>query len=120
MRSTATWVALLAALLLFFGGPSPAAPKGKKMKSCANAAATGRDGDGLSDCRESKQLGTSPDHEDTDDDGLGDGDEVMNHCDPNDSDSDHDGVGDGDDDTPGIPKQKLEAFLDALTCPQVG
>jgi Domain of unknown function (DUF5666)/Bacterial TSP3 repeat len=128
MRSSVMAIAILAACALWLGAPSAASAKGKgKMKSCATAEATfratgegDRDGDGLSDCRESKQLHTSPDLADSDGDGLSDGEEVADHCDPLDADSDHDGVEDGNDSDPGIPEQEVKAFLDALTCPQVG
>ena len=54
------------------------------------------DGDGLSNTVEA-QLGTDPCDEDTDGDGLNDGDEVNNHgTDPTKSDTDDDGLSDGD------------------------
>lgn len=128
MRSAVTAIVFLAALGLWLATPTAASAKGKsKGKSCAAAEAllleTGqgdRDGDGLSDCRERRQLGTSMHDPDTDDDGLSDLEEIERGCDPLDHDSDHDGIEDGDDDTPEIPEQKLEAFLDALTCPLPG
>lgn len=101
--------------------------KTSKKKNCAAAEtlfqATGQgdlDGDGLSDCRESRQLRTSVTKPDTDDDGLMDGEEVAVRSDPLVPDSDDDGIMDGDDSTPRIPEQKVEGFLDALTCPTVG
>lgn len=101
--------------------------KSQKKKNCAAAEAlfqaTGQgdlDGDGLSDCRETRQLRTSSTNPDTDDDDLMDGDEVSGHSDPRDSDSDDDGLLDGDDDSPRIREQKIEGFLDGLTCPSVG
>ncbi|HYC00987.1 MAG TPA: hypothetical protein VEC57_17770 [Candidatus Limnocylindrales bacterium] len=54
------------------------------------------DGDGLTTCRE-LALGTAADDADSDDDGLGDGEEVDVHqSNPLDADSDDDGVSDGD------------------------
>ena len=54
------------------------------------------DGDGLSDDEEDA-LGTDPEDDDTDDDGLSDGDEVNTHeTDPLDDDTDDDGLIDGD------------------------
>jgi len=127
VKTTVVAVAVVA-LGLWLTAPTAASAKGKiKSKSCASAEmallTTGQgdsDGDGLSDCREGKQLGTNPNDPDTDHDGVSDGDEVAEHCDPHDADSDHDGVEDGDDDSPGMPQQQMKAFLDALTCPQVG
>lgn len=126
MRCAAMVMAVLVALGLCWAAPTAASAK-SKGKSCAAAEAaflaTGqgdRDGDGLSDCRERRQLGTLMDDADSDDDGMSDGEEMTDRCDPMDSDSDDDGIEDGDDDTPGIPEQKLKAFVDALTCPQVG
>ena len=127
MKATLVLVAV-AVLGLWLAAPTAASAKGKaKSKSCASAEATllatgqgDSDGDGLSDCRERKQLGTDPNDPDSDHDGVSDGDEVAEHCDPHDADSDHDGDDDGDDDSPGIPEQEMKAFLDALTCPQVG
>ncbi|MCK6503439.1 hypothetical protein L6R53_08590, partial [Myxococcota bacterium] len=55
-----------------------------------------RDGDRLTD-EEEADLGTDPLDPDTDDDGLGDGDEVLDiGTDPLDEDSDDDGLTDGD------------------------
>jgi hypothetical protein len=119
--------ALVAALGLAVGAPTAASAKKKAKDRCARAdarlAATGKgdaDGDGLSNCRE-RMLGTSLVAADTDDDGLDDADEVAEGCDPSSPDSDHDGIPDGEDPTPALPaEQKLEAILDALTCPQPG
>ena len=119
---------LLVISLLALGLSAPTAADAKsKGKSCAAAeavlATTGvgdRDGDGLSDCRERRQLGTLMTSADTDGDSVPDGAEIAQHSDPLDVDSDDDGAEDGDDDSPGIPEQKVEGFLDALTCPQVG
>lgn len=117
---------LALALGLTMTAASEADAKSKK-KNCAVAEAlfqgTGQgdlDGDGLSDCRESRQLRTMPNDPDTDDDGLMDGDEVEERCDPRDADSDDDGLPDGDDQTPRMREQEIEGFLDALTCPAVG
>ena len=118
------WIvlAIICALGAFVSAPSPASAKAKKdpcRKADAKMALTGEgdsDGDGLSDCREQKQLGTKVDDPDSDHDGVSDGDEVKHHCDPMDADSDHDGVEDGDDETLGILEQEVKAFFDALTC----
>ena len=119
-------IAGCAALALCVMAPSAASAKTRKMKSCAKAEArfleTGegdRDGDGLSDCREVKQLGTSPTNPDTDSDGVSDTQEVSDHTDPLDSDSDDDGMDDSDDPAPRI-QQRLKVFVDALTCPTTG
>jgi Bacterial TSP3 repeat/Domain of unknown function (DUF5666) len=126
MNCTLRFLAVLMAIGLCWAAPTAASAK-SKGKSCAKAELalleTGkgdRDGDGLSDCRERRQLGTSIDSADTDEDGLSDPEEIANGSDPLDHDSDDDGIEDGDDDTPGMPEQKVEAFLDALTCPQLG
>jgi hypothetical protein len=69
-----TTLAALSMLLVgaWLTSPTTAVAKTRKMKSCANAEMvltnTGvgdTDGDGLSDCRETKQLGTSPTLSDT-------------------------------------------------------
>ena len=119
-------ILLMALLAMGLSAPTAAGAK-SKGKSCAAAeallAATGegdRDGDGLSDCRERRQLGTLMTSADTDADSVPDGAEIAQHSDPLDVDSDDDGAEDGDDDSPSIPEQKVEGFLDALTCPQVG
>jgi hypothetical protein len=54
------------------------------------------DGDGLSDYDEITTHDTDPVDPDTDDDGLNDGTELDLGTDPTDADSDDDGVGDGD------------------------
>jgi hypothetical protein len=118
---------LLLSLVLsaFVWAPGQASAKSNK-DACKNAdlklALTGvgdSDGDGLSDCREIRYLHTLPNDPDTDHDGLDDGTEFKTACNPNDPDTDGDGIDDGDDDSPAIV-QKLEALLDALSCPQVG
>ena len=117
--------AIAAALVLGLGvvvwGAAPASAKGAKdpcAKADARLARTGQgdsDGDGVSDCRE-RLMGTAIDDADTDHDGMDDGDEMHASCDANDPDSDHDGIPDGDDATPALV-QKIEASLDAITCP---
>ena len=54
------------------------------------------DGDGLSDINEFA-IGTGPNNEDTDEDGLSDGDEINDlETDPKSDDTDNDGISDGD------------------------
>ena len=53
------------------------------------------DGDGLADSDETLITGTNPNDPDSDDDGLGDGVEVVNRMNPLDPDMDNDGVKDG-------------------------
>lgn len=119
--------ALALAMSLSLTTATNADAKAPKIKSCAGPEAeflaTGegdRDGDGLSDCRETRQLRTLANDPDTDDDGLMDGEEIELRCDPRNSDSDDDGLDDGEDDSSRIPEQKVEGILDALTCPSVG
>lgn len=119
--------AMVLALGITLTTAEEASAKPGKKKSCATAEAmfqaTGQgdlDGDGLSDCRESRQLRTSPTNPDTDGDDLMDGEEVAGRSDPLVADSDDDGLDDGEDESPRIPEQKVEGFLDALTCPSVG
>jgi hypothetical protein len=121
MRTT---IASSLVLLLGVGvwGAAPASAKGGGKDPCAKAdarlARTGQgdsDGDGVSDCRE-RLMHTAIDDPDTDHDGMSDGDEMHASCNANDPDSDHDGIDDGDDATPALV-QKVEAVLDALTCP---
>jgi large repetitive protein len=52
--------------------------------------------DGLGDFEEVNTWGTDPNDDDSDDDGLKDGEEIERRTDPNDSDSDDDGINDGD------------------------
>ena len=54
------------------------------------------DGDGLSDCDEALDIGTSPTLADTDEDGVDDGTEVADGTNPRGSDTDGDGLSDGD------------------------
>jgi hypothetical protein len=119
--------ALALAMGLTLTTASEAEAKAPKIKSCAGPEAafiaTGagdRDGDGLSDCRETKQLRTLANDPDTDDDGLMDGEEIELRSDPRKADSDDDGLDDGEDEYSRIPEQKVEGILDALTCPSVG
>ncbi len=125
--SLATGGALVLAMGISLVTATGAEAKSPKIKSCARSEAvfleTGegdRDGDGLSDCRELKQLRTLPNDADTDDDGLSDGEEIEMRSDPRKADSDDDGLDDGEDGSPRIPEQKVEGILDALTCPSVG
>jgi Domain of unknown function (DUF5666)/Bacterial TSP3 repeat len=121
MRTTiASALALLLGIVLW--GAAPASAKGGRKDPCAKAdarlARTGQgdtDGDGVSDCRE-RLMQTAIDNADTDHDGMSDGKEMHAGTDANDPDSDHDGIDDGDDDTPALV-QKVEALLDAITCP---
>lgn len=128
--SRSSWAmsgALALAMGLSLSTATDAEAKSSKIKSCARPEAlfleTGegdRDDDGLSDCRETKQLRTLANDPDTDDDGVMDGEEIELRSDPRKSDSDDDGIDDGDDDSSRIPEQKVEGILDALTCPSVG
>ena len=59
------------------------------------------DGDGLSDCDEELELGTSPTIADTDEDGVNDGDEIADGTNPRGSDTDGDGLTDGEEKTLG-------------------
>jgi len=61
------------------------------------------DGDGISDGQEIKN-GTDPGKADTDNDGLTDGDELASGTDPTNPDSDGDGIQDGADSTPNGPQ----------------
>ena len=97
--------------------------QGRRKDPCKKAdiklARTGQgdaDGDGISDCRESRILRTAVNDPDTDDDGLDDGEEIERFCHARKPDTDGDGVVDGDDGNP-VVVQKVEALLDALTCP---
>ena len=88
-------------------------------KADARLARTGQgdtDGDGISDCRETRTLRTFANDRDSDDDGLEDGDEMQKSCDPLDPDSDDDDVDDGDDSSPAA-EQEVQALLDAIVCP---
>jgi hypothetical protein len=120
-----TKIAIASALAVLLGvllWTAPAAAKGSKdpcKKADIKLLLTGKgdaDGDGVSDCREQKVLRTDPNDPDTDDDGLDDGDEIRRFCHARKPDTDDDGVDDGDDETP-VVEQKIEALLDAITCP---
>jgi hypothetical protein len=118
-RALAPAAFLLGAALSLWSLPAAAGTCDRADLRLARTGKGDRDGDGISNCRERKILHTRADVADTDQDGLDDGDEMLEGCDPHDSDSDHDGTPDGDDDTPGMPRaQKIEAFVDALTCPE--
>jgi hypothetical protein len=115
-------VALLLGVTLAAPAPADAKAKDPCKKAEAKLAKTGvgdADGDGISDCRELKFLGTLADDIDTDDDALDDGEEMEESCDPRNPDSDYDGIEDGDDQSPAI-QQEVKAVLDALTCPVPG
>ncbi len=120
------WMTLVVAVMLgmFVSAPGPAAAKSTKdacKKADEKLARTGvgdSDSDGVSDCRESRYLHTLSYDPDSDDDGLDDGDELAESCDPNNHDTDDDGIDDGEDDSPAI-EQKVEALLDAIICPQI-
>ena len=120
------WLTIVLAVMLgaCLWAPGPASAKGTKdacKKADAKLAQTGvgdSDGDGASDCRESRYLHTFLTDPDSDDDGMSDGEEYTRFCDPLDQDSDDDGINDGDDESPAV-KQKVEALLDALICPQI-
>ena len=120
LRSAAAAAPLLGLALAFGTAPAAAARCDRADARLAKTGKGDRDGDGISNCRE-RLLRTSSSDADSDDDGLDDGEEMSEGCDPLDPDSDDDGTGDGDDDTPAAPpKQKIEALLDALTCPAEG
>lgn len=117
----AAWAALLFGVALALG--SAPASAGTCDRADARLAKTGKgdkDGDGISNCRERRLMKTAVDDADSDDDGLDDGEETAGGCDPLDSDSDDDGTPDGEDDSPSAPRQKVEALLDAITCPAEG
>lgn len=73
---------------------------------------TDSDQDGISDDGERLITGTDPNNPDSDEDGLGDGVEVINRMNPLDADMDKDGVNDGQEVTNGtnplLPDQKTE------------
>lgn len=89
-------------------------------KADARLAATGKgdkDHDGLSDCAEKKLLGTNPLDNDSDDDGLADGDEVATGTDPLDDDSDDDGTKDGADSDPAHElRSEITGTVQTLNC----
>ena len=118
----ASTLAILLGVLVCMAAPASAKGKGSKdpcRKADIKLAKTGvgdTDGDGVSDCRETKVLRTDPNDPDTDDDGLDDGDEIQRFCHARKPDTDDDGEEDGEDETP-VVKQKVEAILDAIYCP---
>lgn len=120
------WMMLLVAIALaaFVWAPTPASAKAKKYaclkadQKLAQSGAGDSDGDGVSDCRESRYLHTFTNDPDSDDDGLSDGVDFGKSCNPLDPDSDDDGIEDGNDSSP-VVEQEMKAILDALTCPVV-
>ena len=72
--------------------PAPSVPGNEAPPP---AAGTDTDQDGISDQDESFATGTDPNNPDSDNDGLVDGTEVVNHMNPLDPDMDKDGVSDG-------------------------
>lgn len=72
--------------------PAPSVPGNEAPPP---AAGTDTDQDGISDQDESLATGTNPNNPDSDNDGLLDGVEVVNHMNPLDPDMDKDGVSDG-------------------------
>ncbi len=120
------WMSLVFAMLLaaYLYAPGQASAKAAK-DACAKAdqklsqsGVGDSDGDGVSDCRETRYLHTDPTNPDTDGDKLPDGEDFKTGCNPLNPDSDDDGIEDGDDASPAVV-QKMQALLDALTCPQL-
>jgi len=72
--------------------PAPSVPGSEAPPP---ATGTDTDQDGISDQDESLATGTDPHNPDTDNDGLVDGTEVVNHMNPLDPDMDKDGISDG-------------------------
>ena len=72
--------------------PAPSVPGSEAPPP---AAGTDTDQDGISDQDESLATGTDPNNPDSDNDGLVDGTEVVNHMNPLDPDMDKDGISDG-------------------------
>ena len=72
--------------------PAPSVPGNEAPPP---AVGTDTDQDGISDQDESLATGTDPNNPDSDNDGLLDGTEVVNHMNPLDPDMDKDGVSDG-------------------------
>lgn len=95
----------LAGMLLMVGALMASDAAAQAVDPCAKAdavlATKGRgdpDQDGLSTCRERKITATSPTNDDSDNDGIEDGEEIDDSTDPLDDDSDDDGLSDGDED----------------------
>jgi hypothetical protein len=72
--------------------PAPSVPGNEAPPT---ASGTDTDQDGISDQDESLATGTDPNNPDSDQDGLPDGVEVVNHMNPLDPDMDKDGISDG-------------------------
>jgi hypothetical protein len=73
--------------------PAPSVPGNQAPPA---ASGTDTDQDGISDQDESLATGTDPTNPDSDQDGLLDGVEVVNHMNPLDPDMDKDGISDGE------------------------
>lgn len=76
---------------------APPASDASVARTAPTTTLPDNDGDGLDNATERFVLGTNPDDDDSDDDGLGDGVEAFAGLDPEDGDSDGDGISDGDD-----------------------
>jgi hypothetical protein len=118
-------IVLAIVLGAFVWMPSQASAKGKKyaclkadLKLAQTPGVGDSDGDGVSDCRESRYLHTFTNDADSDDDGLNDSVDFAKSCNPLDPDSDGDGIEDGNDSSP-VVEQEMKAILDALSCPTV-
>ena len=110
-------VAVTLAVLLGAGLASEAGAAGLCERADARLEATGRgdrDFDGLSNCRERRIVGTSPRDDDSDDDGVEDGEEIENGTDPMDSDSDDDGLDDGEEAELGTDPEDPDSDDDGL------
>lgn len=73
------------------------------------------DNDGLSDQQETDDIGTNPNDFDSDNDSIGDGDEVEMGTDPLLSDTDGDGMDDGDETQAGTDPLQSDTDNDGLT-----
>ncbi|MBO83950.1 MAG: hypothetical protein CL927_01210 [Deltaproteobacteria bacterium] len=73
------------------------------------------DGDGLEDGQEVLELGTDPTNADSDNDGIGDGEEYEGGTDPLSSDSDGDGLSDGVEQTYGTDPSQADSDGDGIT-----
>jgi hypothetical protein len=138
---------LLGSLLWLVSGVSSASvPVDPCARADARLAATGMgdsDFDGLSNCRERRTTGTVARDDDSDDDGIEDGAEVVDGTNPLDDDSDDDGLSDGDEQSAGTDPHdsdddddgsldgsdsdpadelhdELEGDVSILTCPSAG